>query len=134
MEIDSAIDRGECSNPITFTEAQKLSYLQAVNKEALRMHPATGLPLYRVVPEEGAMIAGTFFPAGVSLIENKALYAPIFYNALIQHLIRVLWEPILGLLTQTRGFMAKMPTSSTLSAGWRVLRQSYLVWREHGSR
>jgi hypothetical protein len=134
VEIDSAIDRGECSSPVTFAEAQKLSYLQAVNKEALRMHPATGLPLYRIVPKEGAMVAGTFFPAGVSLIESEALYAHIFYNALIRHLIRVLWEQILGLPTPTRRFMEKILTSSALSAGWRVLRQSYLVWREHGSR
>jgi cytochrome P450 len=28
------------------------------------MHPATGLPLARVVPKEGALIAGRHFPAG----------------------------------------------------------------------
>jgi cytochrome P450 len=33
-----------------------MPYLQAVMKEALRMHPATGLPLERVVPAGGASI------------------------------------------------------------------------------
>lgn len=28
------------------------------------MHPATGLPLWRVVPAPGATISGTFFPTG----------------------------------------------------------------------
>ncbi|KAI3534135.1 cytochrome P450 [Colletotrichum abscissum] len=49
---------------LNFQESLKLPYLQAVIKEALRLHPATGLPLERVVPEGGATIAGKFFPAG----------------------------------------------------------------------
>ncbi|KAK1701831.1 cytochrome P450 [Colletotrichum lupini] len=48
---------------LNFQESLKLPYLQAVIKEALRLHPATGLPLERVVPEGGATIAGKFFPA-----------------------------------------------------------------------
>lgn len=43
-----------------------MPYLQACIKESLRLHPATGLPLARVVPEGGATISETFFPAGVS--------------------------------------------------------------------
>lgn len=50
-----------------FQDTQQMPYLQAVIKEALRVHPATGLPLERVVPEGGATISGKFFPAGVSL-------------------------------------------------------------------
>lgn len=42
-------------------------YLQAVIKEALRMHPATGLLLWRVVPEGGAELCGKFFPAGTAV-------------------------------------------------------------------
>ncbi|KAB2575281.1 Pisatin demethylase [Lasiodiplodia theobromae] len=37
---------------------------KAVIKEALRIHPATGLPLSRVVPKGGATISGHFFPEG----------------------------------------------------------------------
>lgn len=65
-EIDEAIQTGQASDPITFTQAQKLPYLQAVIKEGMRMHSATGLPMWRVVPKGGAILSGVLFPAGVS--------------------------------------------------------------------
>lgn len=43
-----------------------MPYLQACIKEGLRMHPATGLPLARVVPNGGTTICGRYFPEGVS--------------------------------------------------------------------
>jgi cytochrome P450 len=64
-ELDEAFAAGKLSDPVQYSEAQTLPYLQACIKEGLRMHPATGLPLARVVPLEGATIAGTFFPGGV---------------------------------------------------------------------
>ena len=67
-EIDTMAKNGEISDPVAFKEAQKMPYLQAVIKESLRMHPATGLPLARVVPEGGDTIAGQFFPEGVSIL------------------------------------------------------------------
>jgi cytochrome P450 len=65
-EMDEKHRQGLLSERATFEEAQDMPYLQAVIKEALRMHPAVGLPLERIVPEGGAAIAGQFFPAGVS--------------------------------------------------------------------
>lgn len=65
-EITHFQQAGQISNPITFKQSQALPYLQAVIKEAQRLHPATGLPLARVVPHGGATICGTFFPSGVS--------------------------------------------------------------------
>ena len=65
-EIDEMASRGELSKSPTFKESQQMVYLQAVIKEALRMHPATGLPLERVVPDGGADICGRFFAEGVS--------------------------------------------------------------------
>lgn len=64
-ELDSAARSGTISDPITFKQSQKLPYLQAVVKEALRIHPATGLTLGRVVPKGGATIAGREFPEHV---------------------------------------------------------------------
>ncbi|KAI0888741.1 cytochrome P450 [Annulohypoxylon maeteangense] len=55
---------GTSSKDIPFKMSQAMPYLQAVIKEALRMHPATGLPIERVVPVGGATIAGRFFPQG----------------------------------------------------------------------
>ena len=64
-EIDAASRDGSLSNPVTFQQGQKLSYMQATIKEALRLHPAVGQNLSRVVPEGGAELAGRYFPAGV---------------------------------------------------------------------
>lgn len=63
-EIDEFTAQGRCSDNITFKQSQDMPYLQAVMKEALRIHSATGLPMWRVVPDGGAEISGRFFPAG----------------------------------------------------------------------
>lgn len=65
-EIDKMIASGEISESLTFSDTQKMPYLQAVIKEAIRVHPAAGLPLQRVVPKGGVKLAGQFFPEGVS--------------------------------------------------------------------
>ncbi|OWP00859.1 hypothetical protein B2J93_2552 [Marssonina coronariae] len=71
-EIDQAAKEGRISDPVTFKEAQnELPYLQAVMKEALRIHPATGLPMQRVVPAEGTIIAGYSIPGGSSVGINS---------------------------------------------------------------
>ncbi|OGE57019.1 hypothetical protein PENARI_c002G09354 [Penicillium arizonense] len=63
-ELDEFTAHGRCSSPITFKESQEMPYFQAVMKEALRMHAATGLPMWRTVPDGGAEINGRFFPGG----------------------------------------------------------------------
>ena len=63
-EIDAMAAKGKVSDPVTFQEAQKMPYLQAVVKEALRMHLAIGLSLGRVIPKGGASIAGKYFLRG----------------------------------------------------------------------
>jgi len=64
-EIENMRARGVLSDPITFEQGQSMPYLQAVIKEALRMHPAAAYPLMRVVPQEGTTIAGHKFSPGV---------------------------------------------------------------------
>jgi hypothetical protein len=63
-EIDQADREGRLSDPVTFAEAQELRYFQAVVKEALRMHPAVGFLLERVVPRGGAEVCGTWLAGG----------------------------------------------------------------------
>jgi len=64
-EIDDFESSGRLGrDAVRFKEAQEMPYLQAVMKEALRLHPASGLPLWRVVPKPGAEISGKLFPTG----------------------------------------------------------------------
>ncbi|KAI1129863.1 cytochrome P450 [Nemania abortiva] len=63
-EIEEFQKQGSPSDSFSFKETQQMPYLQAVIKETLRIHPATGLPMERVVPEGGATISGRFFPEG----------------------------------------------------------------------
>lgn len=49
---------------VTWSESQKLPYLDACIKEAFRVHPAPGLPMERIVPPQGVEIAGRFIPGG----------------------------------------------------------------------
>ncbi|KAH8155660.1 uncharacterized protein LAJ45_00670 [Morchella importuna] len=52
------------SNPVSWTEARKMPYLEACIKEALRIHPAPSMLLERVVPKGGKDICGRFFGEG----------------------------------------------------------------------
>lgn len=81
-EADSSTTTNQGPGFLSFKEAQALPYLQAVIKEALRLHPATGLPLWRVVPEGGALIAGNHLPAGATVGINSwvAHYNPAIFG------------------------------------------------------
>ncbi|KAK5037278.1 hypothetical protein LTR13_005084 [Exophiala sideris] len=55
---------GKLSNPVTYAEAISMPYLQAVLKEAMRLHPSTGFTLARVVPAGGVVLLKNFLPEG----------------------------------------------------------------------
>jgi cytochrome P450 len=63
-ELEQARKDERLSKLVTWKESQKLPYLDAIIKEAGRIHPPFGLPLERVVPAQGATICGKFLPAG----------------------------------------------------------------------
>ncbi|KAF1987245.1 putative P450 monooxygenase [Aulographum hederae CBS 113979] len=64
-ELDAAVQQGTLSMPFaTWPETQALPYLCAVVKEGLRIHPALGLPLERIVPAEGLHVQEYFLPHG----------------------------------------------------------------------
>ncbi|KAI5459347.1 cytochrome P450 [Mariannaea sp. PMI_226] len=81
-EIQEHEAQGNLSDYPTFQESQQMPYLQAVVKEALRLHPATQLPLERVVPEGGVTISGHYFPPGTIVGINSwvAHYDPRFFG------------------------------------------------------
>ena len=57
---------------ISYSEARKLHYLQAVLKETMRLFPANGKGLTRVVPKGGLVIANQSFPEGVCIFRSPA--------------------------------------------------------------
>ncbi|KAL0932337.1 cytochrome p450 [Colletotrichum truncatum] len=69
-EIAAAINEGRASTPITFEEAKKLPYLQAIIYEGLRMNaPFTG-QCSKEVPAGGDTINGMFVPGGTRIAQN----------------------------------------------------------------
>ena len=59
LREEIASKESEISSPITFDQAyNKLPYFDACVKEAMRLHPPIGLPLERVVPQQGFNIGG----------------------------------------------------------------------------
>lgn len=69
-EIVAAEKEGRIGSPVSFKESTELPYLQAVIKEALRIHPSVGLGLQRVVPSGGLTVAGRYIPAGSTVGVN----------------------------------------------------------------
>ena len=63
-EIDEMDRQGNLANPVSFSDANKMKYLQACMKEAMRMHPAVGQLLERVVPEGGITLSGVRLSQG----------------------------------------------------------------------
>ncbi|GJN91473.1 hypothetical protein Rhopal_004496-T1 [Rhodotorula paludigena] len=66
-EIDEAFATGALSLPVTYADGTKLPFFQACLKETLRLHPAVPWTLPRVVPKEGAVLAGHYFAAGTEV-------------------------------------------------------------------
>jgi len=69
-EIAKAIKDGRISNPITNDEAKRLSYLQVVLNEGIRMVPATVVGFSKRVPPGGDTLCGKFVPGGTDIMVN----------------------------------------------------------------
>ena len=71
-EVEEAVRSGAipAEGNITWIQSQDLPYFQACLKEAMRIRPAVGLNISRLVPPEGAELDGHFFPGGTSVAVN----------------------------------------------------------------
>ncbi|KAK4460566.1 Pisatin demethylase [Cladorrhinum samala] len=71
-EIENAVRDGTipADGNISWNQSQNLHYLQACLKEAMRVRPAVGLNITRLVPPEGAELDGHFFPGGTTIAAN----------------------------------------------------------------
>lgn len=71
-EILSATETGLIppDGNLSWAQAQSLPYFQACLKEAMRVRPAVGLNITRVVPQGGAEVGGEFFPGGTRVAVN----------------------------------------------------------------
>ncbi|KAL1632679.1 hypothetical protein SLS56_003376 [Neofusicoccum ribis] len=83
--LRAELEAAALPRPVAYADAAALPYLDAVVKEALRVHPGVGLLLERVVPAEGLALpaGGGFLPAGTVVGMNawvvnndKAVYGP----------------------------------------------------------
>jgi cytochrome P450 len=65
-EIDFAKRSGKLSSPPKLREMKNhLPFMSACLSESMRLHHVVGMPLLRVVPEEGCELEGHVLPAGV---------------------------------------------------------------------
>jgi cytochrome P450 len=69
-KLREELNSADAPDPLSFKDAQKLPYLRAVIYESLRMHPAVGAPLTRVIGPGGLQLAGYFFPPGTDVGVN----------------------------------------------------------------
>lgn len=60
---DAAVEEDEAAL-VRWNDVRSLPYLSAVINEALRCHPAVGLTMERLVPEQGLHFDGHHIPAG----------------------------------------------------------------------
>ncbi|KAH4855712.1 hypothetical protein HBH75_080600 [Parastagonospora nodorum] len=71
-EIEETVKRDEldASKNMPFEAGFGMPYLQACIYEALRMHPAVGMALPRVVPPDGFEVEGVYLPGGTIIGAN----------------------------------------------------------------
>jgi cytochrome P450 len=70
-EFDFAATSGHISTPITNDELRRLTYLQAVLKEAMRIQPPFPGRVPKKVPPSGDTIKGQFVPGGTNISHNN---------------------------------------------------------------
>ncbi|KAL2221180.1 putative PDA-like cytochrome P450 monooxygenase [Thermoascus aurantiacus ATCC 26904] len=71
--LQKELDEAGFSTPVSYKDARTLPYMDAVIREAMRMHPGVGMPLERRVPEGGLHVAGHYIPPGAMVGMNPSI-------------------------------------------------------------
>jgi len=66
-KLESELMRADLPEIPAYNDVSKLSYLNAVIKESMRLFSPAPMPLERLVPAGGITIAGMYFPEGASV-------------------------------------------------------------------
>jgi cytochrome P450 len=66
-EIEDTAQEFGIVEAFDYQRSMKMPYLQAVIYEALRLYPAIGMALPRIVPPEGLSVGEKFIPGGVRI-------------------------------------------------------------------
>ena len=89
-QLLTELDNANLPSPMPWDSARKLPYLDACIKEALRMVPAIGIPLERVVPDGGIQICGRYFKSGTVLGVNVSV---VHRDKEVYRADAALWRP-----------------------------------------
>lgn len=73
-EINDATEGIPLDSVVTYDQANKMPYLQAVMNEAMRIHSIVGHSLQRVVPKEGIQVGEFYIPGDVSQDHLQAVF------------------------------------------------------------
>lgn len=121
------LQHANLSNPPRNSELNKLPYLEAAIKESMRCNLFTGLPPERIVPPQGAEIAGTWIPGGttVSISNYVVNYDPAIWGEDCDQFNPDRW--IEATEVQRRGMER---ASQPFSAGKRVCLGQHIAWLE----
>lgn len=123
LKLTRELQEAKLSFPVTWKESQGLPYLSAVVHESLRLHPAVGYGLERVVPAKGfQMDDGTILPGG----------SQVGMNAWVVHL-----EPVFGtdpkMFRPERWLQGEQEDEEMFKARIAAMRRADLTFG-HGSR
>ncbi|KZF19789.1 cytochrome P450 [Xylona heveae TC161] len=71
QRLNEELKKANVTVPVSWKATQEIPYLDAIMREAMRIHPGVGVMMERIVPEEGLQLPdGRFVPGGAAIGMN----------------------------------------------------------------